>query len=96
MKLTLKAALVVCAVFVAACAKKDSAGDVIKIGVFEPLTGANAAGGAMELEGIRLANELQPTVSFGGKTYRVELVVADNKSEKVDAANAVERLINND
>jgi branched-chain amino acid transport system substrate-binding protein len=35
-------------------------------------------------------------VSFGGKTYRVELVVADNKSEKVDAANAVERLINND
>ena len=28
--------------------------DVIKLGVFEPLTGANAAGGALELEGIKL------------------------------------------
>ena len=36
--------------------------DVIKIGVFEPLTGANAAGGAMEVEGIELANEMFPEV----------------------------------
>ena len=77
------------------CAKKAD-GSTIKIGVFEPLTGANAAGGAMELEGIRLANELNPTVTVDGKEYKVELVVADNKSEKVDAANAVERLINKD
>ena len=77
------------------CAKKTD-GTTIKIGVFEPLTGANAAGGAMELEGIRLANELNPTVTVDGKEYKVELVVADNKSEKVDAANAVERLINKD
>jgi branched-chain amino acid transport system substrate-binding protein len=70
-----------------------AAGDVIKIGVFEPLTGANAAGGAMEVEGIRLANELFPTVEVGGKTYKVELAIADNKSDKVEAANAVQRLI---
>ena len=72
---------------------KEPAGDLIKIGVFEPMTGANAAGGAMEVEGIRLANELNPTVVVGGKTYKVELVVLDNKSDKVEAANAVQRLI---
>jgi branched-chain amino acid transport system substrate-binding protein len=74
----------------------ESAGDVIKIGVFEPMTGANAAGGAMEVEGIRLANELFPTVEVAGKTYQVELVIADNKSDKVEAANAVQRLIDLD
>jgi branched-chain amino acid transport system substrate-binding protein len=63
--------------------------DVIKIGVYEPLTGTNAAGGEMTLEGIQLANELFPEVL--GK--KVELVVMDNKSEKQEAANAVERLI---
>jgi len=71
-------------------------GDVVKIGVYEPLTGANAAGGAMELEGIRLANELNPTVEIGGKVYRVDLVVADNRSDRVEAANAVQRLIDRD
>ena len=75
---------------------KAETGNVIKIGVFEPMTGANAAGGAMEVEGIRLAHELNPTVTVGGKTYRIELVVADNKSDKVEAATAVERLIDAD
>ena len=73
--------------------QKKTAGDVIKIGVFEPLTGANAGGGALELEGVRLANELNPTVEVGGKTYKVELVVADNRSDRIEAANAVQRLV---
>ncbi|GHU26416.1 branched-chain amino acid ABC transporter substrate-binding protein [Spirochaetia bacterium] len=76
--------------------QSGASGDTIKIGVFEPMTGANAAGGAMEVEGIRLANELNPTVTIGGKTYKVELVVADNKSDKVEAANAAQRLIDQD
>jgi len=63
--------------------------DVIKIGVFEPLTGANAAGGQLELEGIELANKLYPEVL--GK--KVELVVVDNKSDKAESASAVARLI---
>jgi len=67
----------------------DSVDEVIKIGVFEPMTGANAAGGEMELEGIQLANELYPTVL--GK--KVELVIADNKSDKVEAANAAMMLV---
>ncbi|WBW97173.1 ABC transporter substrate-binding protein [Oceanirhabdus sp. W0125-5] len=72
--------------------KQDSSGDVIKIGVFEPLTGANAAGGALEVEGIKLANELYPEIL--GK--KVELIILDNKSDKVEAANAATRLVDKD
>jgi branched-chain amino acid transport system substrate-binding protein len=88
-------ALLGAALALTACSKAET-GNVIKIGVFEPMTGANAAGGAMEVEGIRLAHELNPTVTVGGKTYQIELVVADNKSDKVEAATAVERLIDAD
>ncbi len=73
-------------------AAQDAASDVIKIGVYEPLTGTNAAGGEMTVEGIKLANQLFPEVL--GK--KVELVVVDNKSEKQEAANAVERLVSKD
>ncbi|MBN2810937.1 MAG: ABC transporter substrate-binding protein, partial [Spirochaetales bacterium] len=79
------------------CSKSAAAdSSVIKIGVFEPMTGANAAGGAMEVEGIKLANEMFPTVTVGGKEYKVELVIADNKSDKVEAANAAQRLLDKD
>lgn len=70
----------------------NSAGDTIKIGVFEPLTGANAAGGKLELEGIKLANKLYPRVL--GKN--VKLVVVDNKSSIIKAANAASTLTDGD
>lgn len=66
--------------------------EVIKIGVFEPMTGPNAAGGEMTVEGIELALELKGEV-LGRK---VEIIVVDNKSDKVEAANAVSRLIEKD
>lgn len=72
--------------------KAATSSDVIKIGVFEPMTGANAAGGEMTVEGIELAHAKIGEVL--GK--KVELVILDNKSEKVDAANAVSRLIDKD
>jgi branched-chain amino acid transport system substrate-binding protein len=91
------AMLIAAAMLVTGCAKSSAgAGNVIKIGVFEPMTGANAAGGAMEVEGVKLANEMYPTVSVGGKEYKVELVIADNKSDKVEAANAAQRLVDKD
>ncbi|MFZ3110351.1 MAG: ABC transporter substrate-binding protein [Rectinemataceae bacterium] len=68
----------------------------VKFGVFEPLTGANAGGGALEVEGIKLANELYPTVKVGDKEYKIELVISDNKSDKVEAANAAQRLVDKD
>jgi branched-chain amino acid transport system substrate-binding protein len=75
---------------------KQATPTTVKLGVFEPMTGANAAGGAMEVEGIKLANELYPTVKVGGQEYKIELVVADNKSDKVEAANAAQRLVDQD
>ncbi len=75
----------------------SASGDkVIKIGVFEPITGSMAAGGAIQVEGIELANSERPTVTIGGEEYKVELVKADNKSDKVEAANAVTKLIEQD
>lgn len=73
----------------AAPAPAAPASDVIKIGVFEPLTGENGGGGQQETDGIKYANKMYPTVL--GK--KVELVIADNKSDKGEAANAVTRLI---
>lgn len=74
-----------------ACGKKQSVeeSNVIKIGVFEPVTGANAGGAKWEIEGIKLANKLYPEVL--GK--KIELVIVDNKSDKVEAANAAARLV---
>src|SRR5574344_1672412 len=34
----------------------------VKVGVFLPLTGDNAAGGELELRGIKLANKLYPEI----------------------------------
>jgi branched-chain amino acid transport system substrate-binding protein len=64
----------------------------IKIGIFEPITGANAAGGQLEVQGVQLANELYPTVL--GK--KIELVTADNGSDKTQAATAAARLVEKD
>ncbi|SCY86574.1 ABC transporter substrate-binding protein [Alkaliphilus peptidifermentans] len=91
--------LVMMFALLAGCSEKAPTGggattddDVIKIGVFEPITGANAAGGALEVEGAQLANKLYPEVL--GK--KVELVIADNKSDVVEAASAAARLVERD
>ncbi len=88
--------MVLALTFLAGCSGGTAGGgadaDVIKIGVFEPLTGANAAGGELEVRGIELANELFPEVL--GK--QVVLVKADNKSDTVEAANAASRLVESD
>ena len=46
--------------------------DVVKIGVFEPQSGANGAGGKQEILGMQYANHVAPTVEIGGKTYDVQ------------------------
>lgn len=61
----------------------------IVIGVYLPMTGQNAAGGQMSMEGINLAHEQKGEVL--GK--KIKLVLVDDKSDKVEAANAVNRLI---
>ena len=68
------------------------AAEPVRIGVYLPLTGQNAFGGQLELDGVRLAHQEFPEV-LGRK---IELFVVDNKSDRVEAANAVQRLIDND
>ena len=65
------------------------AADPIKIGIYEPMTGAMAAGGQQTVEGIELAHELKGEIL--GRP--IEIVLVDNKSEKVEAANAMARLL---
>ena len=80
-----------------ACGNGDggsSSGDkVIKIGVYEPLTGANGAGGKQEVLGMQYANSVVNTVEIGGETYKVELVTADNESDTAKAVSAASNLV---
>ena len=68
------------------------AADTIKIGGFLPMTGAVAAYGQDANNGIKIVMEMKPAVL--GK--KVEFVVADTKSDKIEAANAMSRLIEKD
>lgn len=66
---------------------------VVKIGVFEPASGDNGAGGKQEALGVQYANTVAPTVEIGGETYKVELVMADNQSLNDKAPSAATTLI---
>ena len=98
MKKIVAIALVLCMVF-ALCACGNSGGSsassakVVKIGVFEPQSGDNGAGGKQEILGMQYANKLTPTVEIGGETYQVELVYADNASSNDKAPTAAQDLI---
>ena len=74
-----------------ACGKDDE--KVIKIGVFEPASGANGAGGKQETLGIKYANSVCPTVVINGEEYKVELVYADNQSADDKAVSAATELV---
>lgn len=73
--------------------ESKSGSNVIKIGVFEPLTGENGGGGYQEVLGMRYANKVYPTVEIDGTTYNIELVEVDNKSDKTEAISAAQSLI---
>ena len=67
--------------------------NVVKIGIFEPASGSNGAGGKQEVLGIQYANSVQPTVDIGGTTYTVQLVNADNGSTADKAPSAAQALV---
>lgn len=71
----------------------DPNGDTIKIGVFEPASGDNGAGGKQETLGIQYANKVQPTVKIGDKEYKVELEIVDNESDNSKAPTAAQNLV---
>lgn len=77
----------------AGCGGNDDTANVIKIGVFEPASGDNGAGGKQETLGMQYANTVAPTVEINGTTYDVELVPVDNESSNDKAATAANTLI---
>ena len=68
--------------------------DTIYIGVYEPASGDNGAGGKQETLGIKYANSVKNTVKIGDKDYKVELVIVDNQSSNDKAISAATELIN--
>lgn len=66
---------------------------VIKIGVFEPVSGDSASGGKKEMLGMQFANSETPTVDIAGETYTVQLVPADNGSSTDKAPSAAAQLV---
>ena len=81
-------ALCLCLVVVAPAAAADN----VKLGVIFPMTGPAAVYGQNGHKGLLLALAHRPAIL--GK--KVELIVADNKSEKVEATNAANRVIQRD
>ena len=79
--------------FCVGCGGSSDSGDTIKIGVFEPASGDNGAGGKQETLGIQYGNKVQPTVEIGGKEYNVELEIVDNESDNSKAVTAAQNLV---
>lgn len=75
---------------------ENKVGDVLKIGANLEMTGTNASFGKSASNGAKLAlKEVNAKGGvLGGK--KLELVVADNKSEVAEAANAMQKLITSD
>ena len=92
MKKILAVLMVLCLMLPAFAVAEDM--PVVKIGVFEPASGDNGAGGKQEMLGMQYANTVTPTVTIGDTEYKVELVYADNASANDKAPSAAAELVN--
>lgn len=93
MKKTIALMLVLALVFTMFAGCGGGSENVIKIGVFEPASGDNGAGGKQEALGIQYANEETPTIELNGETYTIELVQVDNESDPAKGITAAESLV---
>ena len=80
-------------VFATGCG--DQSSDTIKIGANLEMTGSNATFGQSATNGAKLAIK-QANEKGGVLGKKIELVVADNKSEAAEAANSMQKLISQD
>lgn len=72
----------------------DTASKTITIGIYEPISGDNAAGGKQEVLGVEYANSLKKTIVIAGVTYTINTVVSDNESSDAKAPTAASKLVN--
>ena len=71
----------------------DKENKKIVIGIYEPTSGDNAAGGKQEVIGITYANSLDNKVTIGGEEYTVEVYVSDNGSKEENAVTAASNIV---
>jgi len=91
-KLSLVLAALLLVTVVAGCSG-GSSDNIVRIGVFQPASGDNGAGGKQETLGIQFANKETPTVMIGGKEYKVVLEIVDNQSSNDKAPSAAQELV---
>jgi len=65
----------------------------VKIGVVMPMSGPIGAFGQYADKGLKLINEMVPKLKNGDT---IKLVLVDNKSDKIESANGMQRLISKD
>jgi branched-chain amino acid transport system substrate-binding protein len=83
----------VCTACGSSSSSDSSSSNVIKIGVYEPSSGENGAGGKQEVLGIKYANSLNNTVTIDGTEYTIELEIVDNQSSTDKAPSAAQSLV---
>ncbi len=74
--------------------KLDKENKKIVIGIYQPTSGNNAAGGKQEVIGIEYANSLDNKITIGGVDYTVETYVSDNGSLEENAVTAASNIVN--
>lgn len=73
--------------------KLDTVNKKIVIGIYEPTSGANAAGGKQEVIGITYANSLRNKVTIDGEEYTIEVYTSDNGSLEENAVTAASNIV---
>ena len=71
---------------------EEYAGEIV-IGIYEPASGPNGAGGKQETLGIYYANHLAPTVELSDGVYKIRLEEVDNQSSNDKAPTAARTLV---
>ena len=75
------------------CASVPAMAETVTIGIYEPASGDNGAGGKQETLGIYYANSVAPTVEIDGVEYEVKLDAVDNESNNDKAVSAASKLV---
>jgi branched-chain amino acid transport system substrate-binding protein len=65
----------------------------VKVGVILPMSGPIGGFGQSANKGVELAHELQPKLSNGDS---IKVILLDNKSDKIESANAMQKLVSSD
>lgn len=95
MKKRVFSAMMTAALAVSMVAAVPALADTVTIGVYEPASGDNGAGGKQETLGMQYANSVAPTVEIDGVEYDVQLAIADNESNNDKAVSAAQTILSN-